>query len=74
MPSSRPLTDKVSIVDQPAGTGYSYASTDQYVHTMDQAVEQLMVFLGNFYKVFPEYQPMDVRPLPSLPVLPHAYR
>ncbi|KAH8834509.1 Alpha/Beta hydrolase protein [Flagelloscypha sp. PMI_526] len=46
-------------IDQPAGTGYSYTSTNKYVHMMDEAIRQLMVFLGNFYKVFPEYQTMD---------------
>lgn len=25
-----------ALVDQPAGTGFSYASTDNYVHTMDE--------------------------------------
>lgn len=24
------------LVDQPAGTGFSYTSTDNYVHTMDE--------------------------------------
>ncbi|KAJ7639547.1 Alpha/Beta hydrolase protein [Roridomyces roridus] len=46
-------------VDQPAGTGYSYTSTDRYVHTMKEAAEQFIEFTSNFYKVFPEYQHME---------------
>ncbi|KAF5371322.1 hypothetical protein D9758_004167 [Tetrapyrgos nigripes] len=46
-------------VDQPAGTGFSYTSSNRYVHTLDQASEQMVEFLRNFYKVFPEYARMD---------------
>ncbi|KAF8806260.1 pheromone-processing carboxypeptidase KEX1 [Phlegmacium glaucopus] len=46
-------------VDQPAGTGFSYTSTDRYVHTTDVAQQQFMEFLKNFYDVFPEYKTMD---------------
>ncbi|KAJ7506610.1 Alpha/Beta hydrolase protein [Mycena galericulata] len=46
-------------VDQPAGTGFSYTSTDRYVHTLDEASSQFIEFTRNFYKVFPEYQHMD---------------
>ncbi|KAF9481873.1 pheromone-processing carboxypeptidase KEX1 [Pholiota conissans] len=46
-------------VDQPAGTGFSYTSTDKYVHTMDIAQAQLIEFLKNFYEVFPEYKNVD---------------
>ncbi|KAJ7129157.1 Alpha/Beta hydrolase protein [Mycena epipterygia] len=46
-------------VDQPAGTGFSYTSTDRYVHTLDEASAQFMQFMRNFYQVFPEYQHMD---------------
>ena len=49
------------IVDQPAGTGFSYTSTDHYVHSLPQASEQLVQFLRTWYKVFPEYMAMDVR-------------
>ena len=64
-------------VDQPAGTGFSYTSTDRYVHTTDivssstfarrviylflQAQQQLLEFMKNFYDVFPEYKTRDVR-------------
>jgi hypothetical protein len=68
---------KPPLVDQPAGTGLSYASTDKYVHTLDevripqqqsvhaksllQATAQFLEFLRNFYSVFPEYKNVDVR-------------
>ncbi|KAK7033536.1 Cell death protease [Paramarasmius palmivorus] len=46
-------------VDQPAGTGFSYTSSNNYVHTLQEASVQLIEFLRNFYRVFPEYQRMD---------------
>ncbi|KIK40071.1 hypothetical protein CY34DRAFT_88000 [Suillus luteus UH-Slu-Lm8-n1] len=46
-------------VDQPAGTGFSYTSTNKYVHSIQQATDQLMEFLRTFYKVFPEYETVD---------------
>nr|GAT59705.1 predicted protein [Mycena chlorophos] len=46
-------------IDQPAGTGFSYTSTDSYVHTMAEASSQLVHFLSNFYKTFPEYSQME---------------
>ena len=65
------------VVDQPAGTGFSYASTDSYIHDLNavcsvhpafrllltplQASDQFIEFLRNFYSVFPEYKTMDVR-------------
>ncbi|KAJ3576241.1 hypothetical protein NP233_g575 [Leucocoprinus birnbaumii] len=49
----------VVFVDQPAGTGFSYTSTDRYVHLMDEAQKQFLQFLQQFYAVFPEYKRMD---------------
>ncbi|KAI5123390.1 hypothetical protein M0805_006098 [Coniferiporia weirii] len=46
-------------VDQPAGTGYSYTSTDRFVHELSDAAGQVVEFMRNFYTVFPEYQQMD---------------
>ncbi|KAJ7682213.1 Alpha/Beta hydrolase protein [Mycena polygramma] len=46
-------------VDQPAGTGFSYAATDRYVHTLEEASVQFIEFMRNFYRVFPEYQYVD---------------
>jgi hypothetical protein len=46
-------------VDQPAGTGYSYTSTDKYVHELTDAAGQLLQFLDRFYAVFPELRTAD---------------
>ncbi|KAI0005105.1 alpha/beta-hydrolase [Russula compacta] len=46
-------------IDQPAGTGFSYASTDRYAHGLPEASVQFLEFLRNFYSVFPEYRTMD---------------
>ncbi|KAG1735006.1 alpha beta-hydrolase [Suillus lakei] len=46
-------------VDQPAGTGLSYTSTNHYVHGLQQTTDQLMEFLRTFYKVFPEYETVE---------------
>ncbi|KAH9045309.1 alpha/beta-hydrolase [Lactarius pseudohatsudake] len=46
-------------IDQPAGTGFSYTSTDRYAHDLNEASDQFMEFLRNFYSVFPEYRTMD---------------
>ncbi|KAI9513301.1 alpha/beta-hydrolase [Russula earlei] len=46
-------------IDQPAGTGFSYTSTDRYAHGIAEATEQFLEFLRNFYAVFPEYKTMD---------------
>ncbi|KAF8076754.1 pheromone-processing carboxypeptidase KEX1 [Lyophyllum atratum] len=46
-------------VDQPAGTGFSYTSTDRYIHTLSEASVQFIEFLRNFYQVFPEYKNVD---------------
>ncbi|KAJ3993693.1 Alpha/Beta hydrolase protein [Lentinula boryana] len=46
-------------VDQPAGTGFSYTSSNHYVHTLQEGSEQWLEFLRNFYKVFPQYKRMD---------------
>ncbi|KAH0588001.1 Cell death protease [Termitomyces sp. 'cryptogamus'] len=54
-------------VDQPAGTGFSYTSTDRYVHTLAEASTQFLEFLRNFYQVFPEYKDVDkARAAPNL--------
>lgn len=47
-------------VDQPPGTGLSYAPTDGYVQELGQASDHLVRFLANFYQVFPEWSGVDV--------------
>ena len=46
-------------IDQPAGTGYSYTSTNHYVHTLSEAAVQVLEFIKNFYQIFPEYRNAD---------------
>lgn len=47
-------------IDQPAGTGLSYTSTNHYVHSLTEAADQVLQFMRTWYKVFPEYAAMDV--------------
>lgn len=46
-------------IDQPAGTGFSYTSSNKYLHELPEASRQMVQFLKNFYAVFPEYKQMD---------------
>ncbi|KAI9574319.1 Alpha/Beta hydrolase protein [Boletus coccyginus] len=46
-------------VDQPAGTGLSYTSTNHYLHTLQEATDHVIKFLRTFYQVFPEYLLVD---------------
>ncbi|RPD66874.1 alpha/beta-hydrolase [Lentinus tigrinus ALCF2SS1-7] len=49
----------VVFVDQPAGTGFSYAPSNKYDHELPEASAHFVEFLKNFYHVFPEYQDVD---------------
>ncbi|KAF8528838.1 KEX1 protein [Hysterangium stoloniferum] len=49
----------VVFIDQPAGTGLSYTSTDEFVHELSDSAEQVVEFLRNFYNIFPEYKTVD---------------
>ncbi|KAH7912950.1 Alpha/Beta hydrolase protein [Hygrophoropsis aurantiaca] len=46
-------------LDQPAGTGLSYTSTNHYVHSLTEASKHVIQFLRTFYQVFPEYRHVD---------------
>ncbi|KAJ3555877.1 hypothetical protein NM688_g2335 [Phlebia brevispora] len=46
-------------IDQPAGTGFSYTSSNGYLHELPEASRHIIQFLRNFYEVFPEYLSMD---------------
>jgi carboxypeptidase D len=43
-------------VDQPLGTGFSYVNTDHYVHELDEMANQFIVFMTEFFRIFPEYE------------------
>lgn len=47
-------------VDQPVGTGFSYANTDSYLHELDEMSTHFMIFLDKFFDMFPEYERDDV--------------
>ncbi|KAG8720448.1 Cell death protease [Ceratobasidium sp. 395] len=49
----------VVYVDQPPGTGFSYTSTDKYLHELDESASHVVEFMKNFYAVFPELEEMD---------------
>ncbi|KAI0842576.1 alpha/beta-hydrolase [Hypoxylon sp. FL0890] len=47
-------------VDNPVGTGFSYADTNSYVHELDEMANQFVTFLEKWYKLFPEYEHDDI--------------
>ncbi|EJD53656.1 alpha/beta-hydrolase [Auricularia subglabra TFB-10046 SS5] len=49
----------VVFVDQPPGTGLSYASSDKYVHELGEASSHVIQFMRTFYDIFPEFKVMD---------------
>ncbi|KAI5477048.1 carboxypeptidase D [Pseudohyphozyma bogoriensis] len=49
----------VLFLDQPAGTGYSYVTVHDDVRELGPAADQVVIFLSNLYKIFPEFQTMD---------------
>lgn len=49
-------------VDNPVGTGFSYASGDSYLHELDDMAAQFVVFMEKFFEMFPEFELDDVRP------------
>ena len=54
-------------VDNPVGTGFSYASSNGYIHELDEMADQFIVFMEKFFEMFPEFESDDVRtPFASL--------
>ncbi|KAJ6779440.1 hypothetical protein PWT90_05419 [Aphanocladium album] len=47
-------------VDNPVGTGFSYANTDSYVHELTEMASQFVEFLEKFFAIFPEYSLDDI--------------
>lgn len=48
-------------VDNPVGTGFSFVDSNSYIHELDEMADQFMVFLENWFKIFPEHESNDVR-------------
>ncbi|EGG02856.1 putative carboxypeptidase KEX1 precursor [Melampsora larici-populina 98AG31] len=46
-------------IDQPAGTGYSFAGGGETIRELDQAANQVVSFLERFFKLFPELSNLD---------------
>ncbi|PKY00939.1 pheromone-processing carboxypeptidase kex1 [Aspergillus campestris IBT 28561] len=47
-------------VDQPVGTGFSYANTNAYLHELDEMAAHFVTFLTTFFELFPEYERDDI--------------
>lgn len=50
----------MSIVDQPVGTGFSFANTDSYMHNMDQITEEFVYFIDKLFITFPQLKSQDL--------------
>ncbi|CAG8540091.1 12178_t:CDS:10 [Racocetra persica] len=50
----------VLYVDQPIGTGFSFANSDSYLHNVTQIPSQFLLFLDKFFKIFPEYSKDEI--------------
>ncbi|KAI5299689.1 Cell death protease, partial [Ascosphaera atra] len=46
----------ILFVDQPVGTGFSYANTDSYDHEMAEIADHMVTFLEKWFKLFPQYE------------------
>lgn len=45
-------------IDQPAGTGYSYANS-YYIHNEAGVQTEMWSFIQQFFQLYPQYQPLD---------------
>lgn len=50
----------IMFVDNPVGTGFSYADTDSYVQSLQEMADQFIIFLEKWFVLFPEYEHDDV--------------
>lgn len=51
---------KTNKQDQPAGTGFSFVNQHDDARELTDIADQVVIFLANLYKVFPEFKTMDV--------------
>ncbi|MCJ1307383.1 Cell death protease [Agyrium rufum] len=47
-------------IDNPIGTGFSYANSDSYLHELKEMADQMIIFLEKFFETFPEYESDDL--------------
>ncbi|CEP18402.1 hypothetical protein [Parasitella parasitica] len=47
-------------VDQPVGTGFSFANTDSYMHNMSQITEEFVTFMDKIFITFPHLAEQDI--------------
>lgn len=52
-------------VDNPVGTGFSYADTNSYLRELGPMAVQFTTFLDKFFTLFPEYEQDDVSRMKS---------
>ncbi|CAG8627233.1 6064_t:CDS:10 [Acaulospora morrowiae] len=50
----------VLYVDQPVGTGFSFADSNSYLTNVTQVPGQFLLFLDKFFEIFPEYSKDDM--------------
>ncbi|KAI5288399.1 Cell death protease [Ascosphaera aggregata] len=50
----------VLFVDQPFGTGFSYANTDSLDHEMTEIADHMVTFLEKWFAIFPQYESDDL--------------
>ncbi|KAI8975098.1 Alpha/Beta hydrolase protein [Mycotypha africana] len=47
-------------VDQPVGTGFSFANTDSYMHTMSDVTDEFVLFIDKLFDTFPSLRQQDL--------------
>lgn len=47
-------------VDNPVGTGFSYVDTNSFVHELQEMADQFVIFLEQWFSLFPHYSHDDV--------------
>lgn len=47
-------------MDQPVGTGFSFANTDSYTHNLDEITDNFVLFLDQLLHLFPQLSQQDL--------------
>ncbi|OBZ84457.1 Pheromone-processing carboxypeptidase KEX1 [Choanephora cucurbitarum] len=47
-------------LDQPVGTGFSFANTDSYTHDLNEVADNFMLFIDQLFTVFPHLSQQDM--------------